>query len=1217
MGKSSSVTIGFKYLVAYHHGLAAHPIDAFLEFRAANKTAWAGKLTSSGTIGIYAPSLFGGDKDQGGIVGAVDVMFGEDGQQPNAYLLSTFGSQVPSWQGMTTLVFKGGEFGAMNPYPQKPAYKILAIEQGWDDACWYPEKAAVAVVGSNAQIVMTDFSGFETNAPTMFQLVGGAIENTTLDATRGDYWRTPLGLAGVTDLYCEFQLTADGTGDPITIAITDAGGNHILDFCPLTESVTDPQRRPAIDYFGTPIPIYGSVLATATPYSFEASINQAAGTFTYWLRQGATVLSTGTAALHAGTAAFLAFTRSANDSTTPAISLYTLVRLVGLGTAMNPAHILYEVRTARDRGQEPTANMADANWRAGADWFYNQGFGLCQCAYDADAESVDEFSARISQLAACSVSRDPVDGLWYLDIANGVYDLNSLPILTDDDILEFEDSPTLLDDSTNSVAVEYFDPEQWTTVTTRPVTALALISANGLNHVTHQYPEVPTGDLANRLAQRNLMAAITPSHAFSITTTRKPYAWRRNTYFRLQSPKNGIADMVCILAEKSDGTLKSGAMKITAAQNTFSLASASYMETERGVDTRPPQVPLAIVSQAAFEAPYFELVRNLSRANLAALPGDVGYLVTIATDPAQSRDYSIVVSTDGGATYVELGNGSWCPTALIVEGDTLQAGLKTEFTLAEGSLLASVLVGSAALWDGEICRVDAMDAVANTLTLGRGCADTPPREHAPNSRIWFFDGFAGSGTTEYTDGETISVKLLTNTFSQQLNAALATPIAVAFDARQNRPYPPAGLTINEEAYPAAAIRPLAIAWTHRDRIQQADQLIDTSQASIGPETNVTYTVRTYLDDVLAQTLPDIAGTTASPEPGGFGTVRIEVDAVRDGVPSFMPLAATFDYRSDLTITTPATVQLASGAAGTYQMQASGGLPPLAWSVDPTTQLPDGMTMSSDGLISYDATVASGATDVTFDVEDAAGSSASATITLELTATFLGLVDSLAPVAHWRMNEASGTTLVDRVAEAIATLSGSAGVAYFLGQPGLLEGDADTAVRIASGGASTTANAKWALGDGDYSIFLISKWTTTTLATLLSLRGGSSSTILFDLFVNYKGTNNVAAVGNNFNTTGAIANAQDKAYNDGLPHAVGVTYDATAQTLRLYVDGILKATSTASVTRAASTWDSSIQVGIGNNFGANALAGTFDEVVLFDHKLTDTDMANLASFAATS
>jgi len=811
MGKSSSVVIGFRYHVAYLHGLCGHPIDAFTEFRAAGKTAWSGRLTDTGTITINKPGLFGGDKDQGGIVGDVDILFGKTDQLPNSYLLSAFGSQVSGMEGVTTLVFKGGEFGAMNPYPQKPAYKGEAILQGWDGACWYPEKAVVPVAASTTlapdadgweyQILPQDADPAHQNLtiPTDGWLVDGQAPFAGGDASGGNTeWPVE------TTLWVRRTVTVTGPNQTLRVS----GDNGFVVFLNgAIASIINPTNENSPGDKSGAIPLAAGATIEIAIKAYDEL--QPAPPY-----QGGAILNV--------------------EITSPGVN------------AMNPAHVLYELRTAQDRGQEPTASMADANWRTGADWFYNNVFGLCT-DYDPDSESVDDAIARIEKVAGCAVNRDPTDGLWYLDIANGVYDLNSLPILTDDDILDWNDAPKVLDDLVNSVAVEYFDPQQWITVTTRPVTALALISANGLNHQTNEYHELPTADLALRVAQRDLAAMITPASAFGdITTTRKPYSWRRNTYFRIQAPKKGIADLVCLLAEKSDGTLKSGAMTISAAQDIYNLAAASYMDSEPGVDPRPPQIPLGIMQQAAFEAPYFQIVRNLSRADLAALPDDTGYLMTVAKDPATSRDYTVTVSTDGGTTYAGSARGPWCPTALIVEGDTLtDAAPTTSFTLSGGVLLSSVIVGSAGLWDGEIVRVDAVDAAANTISLGRGCADTVPVAHAANARIWFFDGFAGKVATEYTDAETIDVELLTNTGSDQLDPAFATPMSLTFDQRQFRPYPPARLQINDAWYPQAISGTFSASWAHRDRVSQADQLVDTTQADIGPEAGVTYDAFLY------------------------------------------------------------------------------------------------------------------------------------------------------------------------------------------------------------------------------------------------------------------------------------------------------------------------------------------------------------------------------------
>lgn len=148
-GKSSkSVTVGYWYEIAFHSGLGIGPIDAYLEFRGGDMTAWTGEATHSQTIHINAPKLWGGEKDQGGIVGSVDLMFGEAEQQPNSRLAGVFGAQQPAWRGLATLAFFG-RYGAMNPYPQPASHKIRKIKQGWDGDCWYPGKAAIPMPTCN------------------------------------------------------------------------------------------------------------------------------------------------------------------------------------------------------------------------------------------------------------------------------------------------------------------------------------------------------------------------------------------------------------------------------------------------------------------------------------------------------------------------------------------------------------------------------------------------------------------------------------------------------------------------------------------------------------------------------------------------------------------------------------------------------------------------------------------------------------------------------------------------------------------------------------------------------------------------------------------------------------------------------------------------------------------------------------------------------------
>lgn len=858
----SSATIGYWYKLAYHHGLCKGPIDAFLEYRGGKKVAWSGSLTASATLSIDQPQLWGGEKDQGGIVGPLNAMFGEAGQMPNAYLQGVFGNQTAAWRGMTTVAFEGGKFGAMNPYPQQPSYKVRSITKQWDDgACWYEAKAIVHLSGSAIAPEDADFGSVSISGE-----VGGFY-----DAGIGGTF-TPAGdLAGYS-FAGDFDVGSKPHLARLQLKIVSSGevladtGWYGVEEKSLSGSLLDASRMDLLDVIGdasgapaTPLP----TLTGGVALQVQTFIVAEAG---YYLPQARP--------------RFRVFKPGSDDT-----------RL-----AMNPAHMLVYSHTQRDTSRESIETISSASAEAAADWFFDQGFGLCT-ARRPEAESPAEFRRRIEKVAACSFTRSLADGLFYIDIANGVYDFGSLPILTDDDVLDFKEIPTVLDNAINSVSVKYFDPVRKESVITPPVRALGLIAEFGVIHQTYDYPEIPTGEIAVRVAHRELLASTTPTRAFDLATTRKPYGWRQNTYFRAQLPKRGIADMVCLVGDLQHGSLKSGAIKLAAVQDVYSLPATVYTEVEHGVDTRPDQTPSAIVQRRAFEAPYVNIVAVLSRTELAALPDDVGYLVAVAGSESGDIDFDLLVAPAGASSYADQATGEWCATAI------LDAAGKTETVVpfTAGTRMSQVLVGMAALWHDEILRVDAIDQIGGTITFGRGCADTVPATHAAGSPVYIYGVGAAVDTTEYTDGETVSVKLLSNTGSQRLALGLAPSQAVTFDQRQVRPYAPGDLRITDAittdaSYPASCEGLLAVEWAHRDRVLQANLLVDASMASIGPEAGTTYTVRYYLGGVLDSTEAGITGTVATPYTmSGDGLVRVEVQAIRGGIVSWQSATAEFNY----------------------------------------------------------------------------------------------------------------------------------------------------------------------------------------------------------------------------------------------------------------------------------------------------------------------------------
>lgn len=128
------------------------PIDKIIRIDFDDKTAWTGNA-AGGQITISAENLFGGQKREGGVSGAVDIDMGGDTQTPNSYLVSKLGSMVPGFRGVVSAVFRQVYLG-MNPYLKRPSFwgqRIMVRQNGI--AQWYIAKAAIGQDMNPAHII--------------------------------------------------------------------------------------------------------------------------------------------------------------------------------------------------------------------------------------------------------------------------------------------------------------------------------------------------------------------------------------------------------------------------------------------------------------------------------------------------------------------------------------------------------------------------------------------------------------------------------------------------------------------------------------------------------------------------------------------------------------------------------------------------------------------------------------------------------------------------------------------------------------------------------------------------------------------------------------------------------------------------------------------------------------------------------------------------------
>lgn len=100
-----------EYSLSVHFGVCLGPVDAITGIKIGEKDAWKGMLTGLSQISIYLPHLFGGEKKEGGPMGQVVYLPGDDDQvlpEALAQRLGLTSATAPAYRGIGSLFFVGG-----------------------------------------------------------------------------------------------------------------------------------------------------------------------------------------------------------------------------------------------------------------------------------------------------------------------------------------------------------------------------------------------------------------------------------------------------------------------------------------------------------------------------------------------------------------------------------------------------------------------------------------------------------------------------------------------------------------------------------------------------------------------------------------------------------------------------------------------------------------------------------------------------------------------------------------------------------------------------------------------------------------------------------------------------------------------------------------------------------------------------------------------------
>lgn len=507
--------------------------------------------------------------------------------------------------------------------------------------------------------------------------------------------------------------------------------------------------------------------------------------------------------------------------------------------AMNPAHILFECATNRDWGRGLSWNEIDIEtFKKSADTLFNEKFGLC-FRYNRQ-DQLQTFIQQILDHIGAAQYADLSTGKLKLKLIRNDYDPNQLPLFTyDNGILSVQDDDsTSSDASYNEIVVTYHNPVTHEDGSVRAQN-LASIQNVGLISNSVEYKAIPTQELAARLAERDLEMSAAGITRLIIKFDRRGGILEPASCFRVSLPDRDIENMILRVGkieEQSDG-----ALLITGVQDVFSLSETSYSSNTQTNEIIIQDDTIKTVNNVTLiELPYTLLVSRLSAADLDYLKPSSCYLGIMATAPtAMSINYLLQSQVTGGDPINE-NQCDWTPSATLMNNidkltKTFEIKIETDYQIS---------IGEGIIIDDEFMRIDEFDIETNTLTVGRGCVDSIPTIHNTGATIHFYMSVLETDHIEYISGETVRVKLLTQTNSGRLHEDIAPVEKITMSHRQIRPYLPGNIKINDILYPDMIEQSdlYVVTFAHRDRILQADRLIDCLSDNIGPEIGTEYIV---------------------------------------------------------------------------------------------------------------------------------------------------------------------------------------------------------------------------------------------------------------------------------------------------------------------------------------------------------------------------------------
>lgn len=879
MGGSKSQTVGYTYF----KGLMAvigNRIERLLDINPDKKgwilTADQKEILKDGqaTVNINLPSLFGGDKKEGGWVGAIDVYVGDDQQPQNTYLANQIDEDVSAYPNLSYLVFhgqnsldKGFQLVSMSGMMKEFMLWVKRIHVKNDGSVqWYDIKSEIPDENGevsehvDARYDSIHNSRSEINGSELVVRSPYSVERFNFERSSGSAI-VQSGFVYDTAIGTNFSINIKASGSDINLS-------NLFGFKLISQKSNEKSEYWDNDY-----------------------------TFNFYIPPG-----------KAGERnAFFKLNFSGNypdpqkesevyieiiQPVPPVSGEYNKTIYSG---DINPIHKIREIITDYTAMGKPESEVNDENFRAMADRIYDEGLGISWCIQQKSCkEALEELEYHIE--GGVRVNRQT--GLYEVILfRDDLLNLDDAMHFDESNIKSFQPDIINAEDQINAVNVSFYDRENIKD------SSFSLSDVGSFHTIDHENAE----DLKFPYFMNRRNAEMVANWKLKQFST---MAWKGTfTTGKYEARKLNKYDVV-LLSWKSKNivNLPVRVMNLNLGNGRDNTVTLDFVEvvpysnisfTSISVDPNPnPILPPQPNSSIVFEMPYFEAVQRMGQTSvdteLANNP-EIGYLMAATFKPQDNSLSSLLYSNEGQseAMFDEVGVVEYCAVCSLDQSINF---VDASFSVKNVQDISRVKIGTLVQVDQELLVYQSYDTETKVLTVKRGALDTLPEPHSKDAVFYFWDDSSGLDPTTYVDGEVVKAKILTTTPSGVESIETSAIRILNIKGRANRPYPPANIKINNEYFPVEIENDLVLTWVDRNRVQQTGgEILGFFESGVTLESGVTYQliiierdenkIALSTQNISLGTLNTYTFATSSMN-SNTRTIEVNLKSLRDGFESY-------------------------------------------------------------------------------------------------------------------------------------------------------------------------------------------------------------------------------------------------------------------------------------------------------------------------------------------